>query len=352
MNNSCQPIKHTWYPISISRNVNKNKINTVRFNSKDYILYRDKNEEIVFRNRWCPHRGADMSDGILNQDCISCPYHGWEFNNSNGNIHSIPSNTLKNVGRCNNRVNIGRNRYVYDDCDLIWYYYSSDDNDKELSCPITFPDLKLQFDLDSFHITQGEIMVDSNWINVVENSIDPSHPNFVHENSFSDEDYTAVKYIEPPMFSERTHIMKSVCEIYHKTRNNVLLDGLNILKNRKLPNTIGKIPIYFEMNFPNITSIKFKRGNTTINTIVSILPIDDVCAKIFWYFAQDYVIFKQSVLKELLDFIVTNAMNTVLKEDIHILENLRYNRKFGTKEIFVDADKMQLLFRKKLNKKV
>ena len=131
-----------------------------------------------------------------------------------------------------------------------------------------------------------------------------------------------------------------------------MINGLNILKNRKLPNTIGKIPIYFEMNFPNITSIKFKRGNTTINTIVSILPIDDDCAKIFWYFAQDYVIFKQSVLKELLDFIVTNAMNTVLKEDIHILENLRYNRKFGTKEIFVDADKMQLLFRKKLNKKV
>ena len=288
---SNQVLKHQWYPISISKNVSNTKINKVQFNSKHFIIYRDKNGEIVFRDRWCPHRGADMSDGILKENCISCPYHGWEFSNHNGHLEKIPSNTIKNIKCGSSRVNIGINKYIYDDNDIVWYYYSTDGNN-EKSCPIVFPDLRLQFNLDNFHNTQGEITINSNWLNVIENSIDPSHPNFVHENSFSDEDLTKVEFISQPTINEMENKINSVCEIYHKTRNNMLINGMNTLKKTKMPKSIGKIPVYFEMLLPNIVSIKFNRGDTTINTIVCVSPIDDENTKMYWFFPKIFLYVK------------------------------------------------------------
>ena len=27
----------------------------------------------------CPHQGGPLADGVLEGTCVSCPWHGWEF---------------------------------------------------------------------------------------------------------------------------------------------------------------------------------------------------------------------------------------------------------------------------------
>lgn len=33
----------------------------------------------------CPHQGGPLAEGELNGTCVSCPWHGWEFDVQNGN---------------------------------------------------------------------------------------------------------------------------------------------------------------------------------------------------------------------------------------------------------------------------
>lgn len=32
----------------------------------------------------CPHRGAPLEDGFLNEGCVVCPWHGWAFDLKTG----------------------------------------------------------------------------------------------------------------------------------------------------------------------------------------------------------------------------------------------------------------------------
>ena len=38
----------------------------------------------------CIHRGGSLSGGVVREDCIQCPYHGWRFNGE-GSCERIPS---------------------------------------------------------------------------------------------------------------------------------------------------------------------------------------------------------------------------------------------------------------------
>ena len=32
----------------------------------------------------CPHQGGPLADGVLEGTCVSCPWHGWQFDVTNG----------------------------------------------------------------------------------------------------------------------------------------------------------------------------------------------------------------------------------------------------------------------------
>lgn len=46
---------------------------------KRYILFRDDDGELGLIGRNCPHRGADLCFGRLEDNGIRCPFHGWHF---------------------------------------------------------------------------------------------------------------------------------------------------------------------------------------------------------------------------------------------------------------------------------
>ncbi|MFN5604539.1 MAG: Rieske 2Fe-2S domain-containing protein, partial [Actinomycetes bacterium] len=38
----------------------------------------------------CPHRNARLSDGLVTEGCLRCPYHGWEFD-AEGAVAHVPA---------------------------------------------------------------------------------------------------------------------------------------------------------------------------------------------------------------------------------------------------------------------
>lgn len=46
---------------------------------KQYVLFRDEEGELGLIRRNCPHRGADLCFGRLEDNGLRCPFHGWHF---------------------------------------------------------------------------------------------------------------------------------------------------------------------------------------------------------------------------------------------------------------------------------
>lgn len=42
----------------------------------------------------CPHRGAPLSEGRLEGTSVTCPWHGWTFDVTNGRLGSSPESCL------------------------------------------------------------------------------------------------------------------------------------------------------------------------------------------------------------------------------------------------------------------
>jgi len=46
---------------------------------KRFVLFRDEEGHLGLIGRNCPHRGADLCYGRLEDNGLRCPFHGWHF---------------------------------------------------------------------------------------------------------------------------------------------------------------------------------------------------------------------------------------------------------------------------------
>ena len=51
----------------------------VTLNGRPYVLFRDEEGALGLIGRHCPHRGADLCYGRLEDNGLRCPFHGWHF---------------------------------------------------------------------------------------------------------------------------------------------------------------------------------------------------------------------------------------------------------------------------------
>ena len=70
----------SWIPIAKLTDLDPTRpLVPVELDSKRYILFRDDEGELGLIGRNCPHRGADLCFGRLEDNGIRCPFHGWHF---------------------------------------------------------------------------------------------------------------------------------------------------------------------------------------------------------------------------------------------------------------------------------
>ncbi|PSL17098.1 Rieske 2Fe-2S domain-containing protein [Shimia abyssi] len=51
----------------------------VELNGQRLVLFRDDDGKMGLIGRQCPHRGADLCYGRLEDNGLRCPFHGWHF---------------------------------------------------------------------------------------------------------------------------------------------------------------------------------------------------------------------------------------------------------------------------------
>jgi len=69
-----------WQPAALVEELNGPRpIKKVRLLGQDFVLFRDEAGRYGMLDRDCPHRGADLAFGRLEDGGLRCSFHGWLF---------------------------------------------------------------------------------------------------------------------------------------------------------------------------------------------------------------------------------------------------------------------------------
>jgi len=84
------PFHQCWYPVALATEVTADQPLGVDFLGTRVVAYRDAAGRPVVQIAWCPHLGADLSQGQMIEGQLRCPYHHWRFDRKGACSH-IPT---------------------------------------------------------------------------------------------------------------------------------------------------------------------------------------------------------------------------------------------------------------------
>jgi phenylpropionate dioxygenase-like ring-hydroxylating dioxygenase large terminal subunit len=78
-----------WYPVLESGELRRKPLGARRL-GLDLVFWRDASGAAVVQQDRCPHLGAALSRGTVQDGCLTCPFHGMQFDGS-GRCRHVPS---------------------------------------------------------------------------------------------------------------------------------------------------------------------------------------------------------------------------------------------------------------------
>lgn len=166
-------LRRYWHPIAGVSEFDSRAIKPVRILGEDLVLYKDLSGNYGLSDRHCPHRNADMAFGYVENCGIRCSYHGWQFDGSGQCVHQPYEETVDPTGRMRRNTQI-KAYPVKAKAGMLWAYMG----------PTPAPELP---DWEPFNYRNGFAQaifaeIECNWFQCQENSIDPVHFEWTHNN--------------------------------------------------------------------------------------------------------------------------------------------------------------------------
>ena len=165
-----------WYVADESRKVAEQPVH-VRMLGQDFVLFRDSSGAAHCLSNVCVHRGGSLALGKLKGDFIECPYHGWQFS-GDGLCRRVPSMgpDAKIPGRAKVDSYPVQEKYGY-----IFVFLGDLPEDQRP------PIMDVQgLDDDAWATTYQSLEADIYYQRSIENSLDCTHNDYVHEDQHVD----------------------------------------------------------------------------------------------------------------------------------------------------------------------
>jgi 5,5'-dehydrodivanillate O-demethylase len=165
-------LRRYWHPIGGASELETNAVRPIRLMGENLVLYRDLNGQFGLIDRHCPHRRADMAYGWVDAPGIRCSYHGWRFDEA-GRCLEQPYEDTANPKPSKAGCEI-KAYPVREMGGLLWAYMG----------PQPVPELPVWEPFTWANGFREVVLADvpCNWFQCQENSIDPVHFEWMHDN--------------------------------------------------------------------------------------------------------------------------------------------------------------------------
>ena len=252
-------LRRYWYPIAAVADLEKRWTRRVKLLDENLVLYKDRAGRFGLIEEQCPHRHASLAYGIPTEDGIRCPYHGWHFDH---------------LGRCVDQPNelkpdalkskVLTTAYPIEVMGgMIWAYLG----------PQPAPILP-RFDgfvAENAIRMVGRAMIPVNWLQIMENSVDPVHTEWLHGKH-----YEFVKESEGVKVAISRHHLKIAFDEFE----------FGIVKRRLLEGQSEESDdwrVGHPVVFPNILSVGNGNQDSRSYNFQIRVPVDDTHTLHFWY---------------------------------------------------------------------
>jgi 5,5'-dehydrodivanillate O-demethylase len=161
-------LRRYWYPVAVAGELPPGTARPVRLLGEDFVVFRSRSGELGLLDEHCPHRGASLRHGCIDDEGIRCPYHGWKFAAS---------------GRCLERPTLESESTPLEHFDtrahsakelggLIFAYVGPE--------PVPLLPRYDLFVWENALRDVGRALLPCNWLQIMENSVDPTHLEWLH----------------------------------------------------------------------------------------------------------------------------------------------------------------------------
>ena len=254
-----------WHPIAALEELESAFTKRVRLLGEDLVLYRNRDGKLGLVAEFCPHRHASLYNGIPDTDGIRCSYHGWKFDGTGACVdqpNEPEGSTFKE------KVQVAG--YPVESLGgMVWAYLG----------PLPAPVLPRWDGLDNDRAIRmvGWAMIPCNWLQIMENSVDPVHTEWQHGHyqEFWEERRTGNTYA-----ISRRHLKIDFAEFEHGLYKRRLLAGST--------EESDDWKVGHPVLFPNILAVGSGGGKIwKMQSYQMRVPIDDENTLHYWYMAYD-----------------------------------------------------------------
>lgn len=161
-------LRRYWHPIAALSELEARRVMKVRLLGEDLVLFRDKKGALGLVGDRCAHRGASLALGIPDEGGLRCAYHGWLYD-TGGRAVDMP---LEGPS-CPLRGKVSVSAYPVEALGGLVFAYLGPE--PRPAVPrwdlLVWPNAIRQI---------GSYTLRCNWLNAVENGLDPMHNHFLH----------------------------------------------------------------------------------------------------------------------------------------------------------------------------
>jgi phenylpropionate dioxygenase-like ring-hydroxylating dioxygenase large terminal subunit len=174
-------MRQYWQPVALTVELEGHRpVKAVRLLGQNFVVFRDEQGRYGMLDRDCPHRGADLAFGRLENGGLRCAFHGWLFDVEGKCLETPAEPPTSRICQ-----GIRQGAYPIREKNGILFAYLGKDS------PPAFPELDCFVAPDAYTFAFKGLM-ECNWLQALEVGIDPAHASFLHR-FFEDED-TATAY--------------------------------------------------------------------------------------------------------------------------------------------------------------
>lgn len=315
----CDLPRNLWFPLFLSREITRQPKRFERLGDF-WMVCRLPDGSLFMAEDRCPHMGASLTDGTIDQGEIQCPFHGFRFN-SKGDCTLVPA--LGTHGKISPKLKL-KTIPLRDIQGWIWGWWGDEDPNEstiphfaEIDDTWRWQDIARDWDV---HVTRA-----------IENQLDVAHLPFVHRKTIGAGCRTLVEgpYVE----SDSTAIRVWVTNRKDDGQPPRTLEMLEALSKTQ--------PASLEFRFPGLWLLRIHSG---LRLLVAFVPVRKNRTRFYIRACHRIRIpLLGAIYSRLLGF----SNRWILQEDERVVSKIRPECSLDAhRDILIGSDRAIIQFRK------